>query len=741
MGVASGRLVAFAGLALLAAGHWATLVSDPPLGRLGLVVAIAVGAGAALIALELRAAQWRVRPLLAAGVVVAAALGGLFALGFPPGHLLPSGWEQLGADLDSGFGALSGNLDYPFEGGESWSRLLLLAGLPLLLALALAAAFGPGRGAGPRLDALAILIGAYAIPATVNPNGSDALAGLLLLALVAVWLWAPRLGAKAPIALVALAGLVAAPLAGALEGDPWLDYRSWEISGVTATSFDWGHSYGPIDWPRTGEPLFRVESDQPRYWRADVLDTFDGVGWSRSSTGGAAAAGTLGPPDGLDDPQARWIEQASFSVSSLRSGQVISPGTPRGVRGLGEVLRDADGSARFAEATLDEDSGYEVSAYVPDPSVKKMRARSTSYPPELSAYTQLSVPRDRTNSGLNAVAPVPLWGSPLSRAPTEETFAAGPYAQMANLAERLTAGAPSAYDATRAIENYLRSTYTYSESPPEREIPLAAFLFEDRVGYCQQFSGAMAAMLRMVGVPARVAAGFTPGSRVEPDGNVYEVTDLDAHSWVEVYFDRIGWVPFDPTPSNAPARAQSGGPDTVSAALGAGATNPELDLDFASPGTVDLDSGSNGGGGGNGAGGAGDGAGSGLPATLIALLAVGFAAPFGMAGLRAARHRRLEPTEAADREIAELERLAGLAGVEALPSTTLGQLGDRLKRKRHRRGAAYVAELGSYLYGPSGRPPSLAARRGVRSEVGAGAGLWTRLRAWWAMPPGGPRKS
>ena len=78
----------------------------------------------------------------------------------------------------------------------------------------------------------------------------------------------------------------------------------------------------------------------------------------------------------------------------------------------------------------------------------------------------------------------------------------------------------------------LRATASGRPAPP---LPLDAFLFEDRIGYCQQFSGAMALMLRMVGIPARVAAGFSPGSYNRDTGE-YRVRDLDAHSWVEVYF-------------------------------------------------------------------------------------------------------------------------------------------------------------------------------------------------------------
>ena len=86
--------------------------------------------------------------------------------------------------------------------------------------------------------------------------------------------------------------------------------------------------------------------------------------------------------------------------------------------------------------------------------------------------------------------------------------------------------------------------------------PLDSFLFEDRAGYCQQFAGSMGLMLRMIGIPSRVVAGFAPGTRQSDEGT-FQVRDIDAHSWVEAYFRGIGWVTFDPTPAAAPAGSQS----------------------------------------------------------------------------------------------------------------------------------------------------------------------------------------
>jgi hypothetical protein len=74
------------------------------------------------------------------------------------------------------------------------------------------------------------------------------------------------------------------------------------------------------------------------------------------------------------------------------------------------------------------------------------------------------------------------------------------------------------------------------------------FLFEQRRGYCEQFSSSLAVMARSLGIPARVATGYAPGE-YNPFTGLYEVRASDAHAWVEVYFPGYGWSTFDPTPS------------------------------------------------------------------------------------------------------------------------------------------------------------------------------------------------
>src|SRR5918995_1489986 len=102
-----------------------------------------------------------------------------------------------------------------------------------------------------------------------------------------------------------------------------------------------------------------------------------------------------------------------------------------------------------------------------------------------------------------------------------------------------------------AIQDYLRDpkVFRYNLNVPALSAggnQLRRFLTEVREGYCEQFAIAMAMMARQVGVPSRVAVGFTSGEVV--DNNFLQVTTHDAHAWPELWFPETGWVPFEPTP-------------------------------------------------------------------------------------------------------------------------------------------------------------------------------------------------
>ena len=103
-----------------------------------------------------------------------------------------------------------------------------------------------------------------------------------------------------------------------------------------------------------------------------------------------------------------------------------------------------------------------------------------------------------------------------------------------------------------AVERFLQDNYTYSLNSGVRissADPVAWFLLESREGHCEFFAGAMVVMLRQLGVPARMAAGYAGGD-LSPDGDELVVREANAHAWVEVWLGaERGWVTFDPTPA------------------------------------------------------------------------------------------------------------------------------------------------------------------------------------------------
>jgi hypothetical protein len=162
-------------------------------------------------------------------------------------------------------------------------------------------------------------------------------------------------------------------------------------------------------------------------------------------------------------------------------------------------------------------------------------------------YTVTSVRAPATEERLRAADDEPVPPAILARyaAPTAITD------RVAAIAEKATAGATTTYDKVRALERWLGDHVEYSLDAPLSPAGVDVvdhFLFESRLGWCQQVSTALAVMLRDQGIPARVANGFVPGEYDSLSGE-YVVRERHAHQWVEVYFPGVGWQGFDPTAS------------------------------------------------------------------------------------------------------------------------------------------------------------------------------------------------
>lgn len=126
--------------------------------------------------------------------------------------------------------------------------------------------------------------------------------------------------------------------------------------------------------------------------------------------------------------------------------------------------------------------------------------------------------------------------------------------RVSELGKRIIGNETNIYKQVKKVEYYLRWTgYQYKTDgipyPEDGQDFVDQFLFETRRGYCDHFSSAMVVLLRTQGIPARWVKGYTFGDRDDPDSNIVTVRGKHAHSWVEVFFPEVGWVPFEPTAS------------------------------------------------------------------------------------------------------------------------------------------------------------------------------------------------
>jgi hypothetical protein len=199
-----------------------------------------------------------------------------------------------------------------------------------------------------------------------------------------------------------------------------------------------------------------------------------------------------------------------------------------------------------------------VRARVVHASAEQLQHAPTPNDPRVRAYLRLSAYPHLTPGYIwPGTVVMPLFGQP----PDPQVTAIldeSPYGRVAALARHLAAGATSQWELVARVHRYLldggRFRYT-TNLPPAGPFPLVDFLLRGRAGDCQHFASAAALLLRLAGVPSRVVVGFATGTP-QPDGR-YNVRDTDAHAWVEVYFQGIGWVAFNPTPPAAQATIPS----------------------------------------------------------------------------------------------------------------------------------------------------------------------------------------
>ena len=185
---------------------------------------------------------------------------------------------------------------------------------------------------------------------------------------------------------------------------------------------------------------------------------------------------------------------------------------------------------------------------------------------------------DRDQASYDWISQVPAYSeTQLNAAPVagdypHSTLPDGVPERVRNLAEEITASHATPYQKAKAIEQYLRDSYAYSLADPleggvpSGHDPVDWFLFESREGTCGNFSSAFAVLARAVGLPARVASGWSVLGGPSAAATAFEQTVYtdQAHQRAEIAFEGLGWIPFEPTaaggpPGRAPAYASEGG--------------------------------------------------------------------------------------------------------------------------------------------------------------------------------------
>ncbi|MCW3013272.1 MAG: transglutaminase domain protein [Solirubrobacterales bacterium] len=732
------QLVGFTALALFAARRWTAQLDPAPVARLDACAVIAVAVAVAITVGEgLRLRPWVARLLSAAGGVLV--IGALLLLsGVGPDLLWVRHWDELAAGMRDGIVGLP-DLRVPYRGEDEWVRIVLNLGGALLL---LAAGVLVGRRGGRPLAATTVLGVLYAVPVVLTKQDHPFVDGALfasLAAFLAVGARVPRVQARAATVAVALALATALLIAPQLDGArPLVDYQHLgaQLRPQPTTLFQWNHSYEPLKWPRTGRELLRVRANNPAYWKGVSLDRFDGVRWLQSGLVTPATPDTELARSGRLD----WLSRVSVTVRDLRSRQLYAPGEIlKIVRSSTAWQPGSAGSVVTEHRLMTRGDSYVANVYTPKPSRRELQNAGTAYPTFTSSALRIELPASvggprsinpRTghlDPGSAVAVSMPAWGTagaqgPLRLSTTGQVYADGAqvlarsdYARTWALAQRLRAASTSPYDLALRIQQRVRQGATYDERPPHARVPLESFLFDTRRGYCQQFSGAMALLLRMGGVPARVAAGFAPGRR-DPSRNEFVITDLDAHSWVEAYFPGIGWVVFDPTPAAAPPVTQNAGDPSLGGSADAGDPSRQTP---AGPGS--------------GAASGDGGSGPWLVAGAALALLGTFLGTWITAGHR--RRRRASYT-AGGPELAELLRALAVTGRTVTPATTLAQLQQRFSSSPDAR--RYLAAVARARFA-GGAGPDHQDRRALRRGLGAGLGVRGRALAWWALPPFWPR--
>ncbi len=341
------------------------------------------------------------------------------------------------------------------------------------------------------------------------------------------------------LVIAALAAIVGPRLPGA-DAEPIYETRGGRAGTVTNVVSPLVDIRSRLT-NRSNAELFTVRADFESYWRVSALPRFDGTTWGLPER-------TLSDADGVLSDARLGSVPLTQEITINALGDQFVPAAPDPLSASPQEGLRWNGDA----ATLLKTDGELVQGEV----FEITSASPRFEPAQLQAATS-------TDPGDSIYLDLPD-GFPSS---------------VTELAREVTAGTSTSYEAALTLQAWFRSEFTYSiEVQAGHSTTAIEGFLRDRVGYCEQFAGTYAAMLRSLGIPARVSVGFTAGNFT---GERYSVLGKNAHAWPEVWFDELGWVPFEPTPGRGIPGAESY--TNVAAEQDATGVDPDADSTPAAP--------------------------------------------------------------------------------------------------------------------------------------------------------------
>ncbi|MFL1998897.1 transglutaminase domain-containing protein [Lysinibacillus irui] len=277
--------------------------------------------------------------------------------------------------------------------------------------------------------------------------------------------------------------------------------------------------------------IFTASSRDRHYWRIETKDTYTSKGW-------VVSEGNFGKNVYETDTPILTSLQVGPSENERHIQLDIAIPMPFLIQTYGLISVSAQGSTLFIQ---DEQTEKMMIEQQVDES-KSLSNYSLSYSEPVYSMEQLQLSYPSTletlDSSFNRFLQLP------NQLPQ----------RVRDLASEITQGKASVYDQIKAVESYFRTNgFRYDKKgaaiPAENQDYVDQFLFDTKVGYCDNFSTSMVVLLRSVGIPARWVKGFAPGTAGPmTDGlREYQVTNDNAHSWVEAYIPGAGWMEFEPT--------------------------------------------------------------------------------------------------------------------------------------------------------------------------------------------------